>query len=112
MQNIWVFSPLILSKRQKNVLLSWYIFLGKQKLGCNAKSSKINNRFDTWHHGVKVNVKFLLFDICKLRLLNILPDGIFETGAPGVPSRSQSPNVLGFVIYLGLRMLQFQKYHP
>ena len=36
----------------------------KQKLGCNARSSKINNRFDTRHHGVKVNMMFLLLDIC------------------------------------------------
>ena len=35
----------------------------------------------------------------------LITDGIFETGACGVPSKSQNQN-------LGLRMHQFQKYHP
>ena len=34
-------------------------------------------------------------EACMARLQNLLTDGIFETGAYGVPSKSQNPTVLG-----------------
>ena len=39
----------------------------------------------------------------------VLTDGIFETGAYWVPSKSQNPTILGFLIYLVLCKHQLRR---